>query len=92
MHGVQVARRFRVLAERVPQQGHQPVQHPRGDVAVAPDGVEDLVAGEDPAGGAGEQRQHGEGLGFQRLLDAVAQQAPAREVDRGFVEGERGGR
>ena len=92
MHGVQVARRLRVFAQRMPQQGHHPVQHPRGDVAMAPDGVEDLVAGEHLAGPAGEQRQHGEGLGFQRLLDAVAQQPPTREVDRAFVEGQRGGR
>ena len=92
MHGVQVARRLRVLAERVPQQGHQTVQHPRGDVAVAPDGVEDLVAGEDPAGRAGEQGQHGERLRFQWLPGALAQQPPAGEVDRAVVEGERGWR
>ena len=30
VHGMQVARRLRVLPQRVPQQGHQAVQHPPG--------------------------------------------------------------
>ena len=72
MQGVQQARMVGVFAQRMPQQGDDPVQHSRGDVAVAPDGIQDLIPGEDAAGLGGQQGEYGECLGLQRLLFARA--------------------
>ena len=87
MHGMQVARALRVFPQCMPQQGHHPVEHARGDVAMAPDRVEDLVAAEHPSWHSGKEGEHAEGLGFQWLLDAAAQQPAAGEIDDRVVEG-----
>ncbi|MNE78866.1 hypothetical protein D3C80_1753080 [compost metagenome] len=79
-----------VLAQGVPDQGDHAVEHTGGDVAMAPDRVEDLVPAEHLARRAGQQLEHGEGLGLQRLWLARAQQAPARQVQDDVVEAEHG--
>ena len=58
-------------------------------MAMAPDRVEDLVSREHATGCAGEEGQHAEGLGLQRLLDSGPQQPMAGEVDGHVVEGQR---
>jgi len=47
---MQPARVLCVLAQRLAQQARDAVQHARGDVPVAPHGIQDLVPGEHLAG------------------------------------------
>ncbi len=91
MQGVQPARMMGVLAQRLSQQGDHPVEHARGDVAVAPHRVEDLVAAERAARFRRQQRQHVERLGLQRTHFAVAQQLASGQVDDHAVEHDAGG-
>ena len=58
-------------------------------VVVAPDLLQELVAGEDLAGVAEQEGEQLEGLGLDRQLLAVAEQPMAGQVDLDVVEQDR---
>ena len=77
---------MRVLTQRVTQQGDAAVQDPGGDVAMAPDGIKDLVAAESASWIAGQKGQYVEGLWLKRHYFPAAQQATPYEVDHDVIE------
>ena len=89
MHGVDVLPRRRTVAKRVPQQRDGAMQDARGDVPMAPYRIEDVVVGQGLARVAGQQHQHGEGLGLERDIAAGYDQTMGRHVDLDVIEDDR---
>ncbi|HET9047469.1 MAG TPA: hypothetical protein VFN29_00685 [Chiayiivirga sp.] len=79
-----------VLAQSLPQQGRDAIQRAWRDVGMAPHGIQNFMAREHVSGLAGQQREHGECLRFQRLFNAVPGQAMALEVDFDIGEADAG--
>jgi hypothetical protein len=86
MHGAQVARALRRLAERVAQQGNDAVEDARRDVSMAPDGVEDFVAREHATGMLREQGEDAERLRFERHRHRIDEKPPSGQVDFNPIE------
>lgn len=81
MVGLDIARTVVVIAQRRPHLGNGAGQHPRGDVAVAPDPVQQLVARYQRARALQQGQQHRERLGLQLVGFTRANEHVARRVD-----------
>ena len=86
MPGLDVARLLRIVVQRRAQLGDGAGQHARGDVAMPPHLVEQLVASQQFARSAQQRQQHRERLGLQRLRFAIAQQGMGGRVDHDAIE------
>ena len=65
MLGLDIARSLGVIAQSRPQLGNGAGQYPRRDVPVAPDGIQQFVAGNQRAGVTQQDQQHRERFRFQ---------------------------
>ncbi|WP_255523501.1 hypothetical protein [Rhodanobacter sp. DHB23] len=81
MHGLDAARVPAVVAQRASQLRDEAVERARRDEAVAPHGIEQLVAAAQLAGVGQEFQQHGEGLGFDGHFLSIASQAMRSGID-----------
>ena len=77
---------LRIVVQGRAQLGDGPGQHARGDVAMAPDLVEQFIAAQQLARTAQQDQQYGESLGLQRLGLALAQQGMGRGIHLDGIE------
>ena len=84
--GLDVARMLRIVVQGRAQLGDGPGQHARGDVAMAPDLVEQFIAAQQLARTAQQGQQHGKCLWLQRLGLALAHQGMGRGIDLDGIE------
>ena len=84
--GLDVARMLGIVVQGRAQLGDGPGQHARGDVAMAPDLVEQFIAAQQLARTAQQDQQYGESLGLQRLGLALAQQGMGRGIHLDGIE------
>src|SRR6185437_4812507 len=76
VHSLDVFRLVRIVTEGTADERDTAIQRRRGDVAMAPHCIEDLVARDQCPGPRHQLHEDGQGPGLQRDLDAAARESP----------------